>query len=58
MFILEKLKERVANLNPEIDTEWVRIVENEVGEFGEFELLGGLRFELVYSYSEDRFIVK
>ena len=36
MFILEKLKERVANLNPEIDTEWVRIIEKEVGEFGEF----------------------
>ena len=58
MFILEKLKERVANLNPEIDTEWVSILEKEVGGFGEFELLGGILFQLVYSYSEDRFIVK
>ena len=58
MFILKKLKERVANLNPNIDTEWVRIIEKEVGEFGEFELLGGILFQLVYSYSEDRFIVK
>lgn len=57
-FILEKLKERVANLNPEIDTEWVGIVEKEVGEFGESELLGHILFQLVYSYSEDRFIVK
>ena len=58
MFILEKLKERVANLNPEIDTEWVRIIEKEIGGFGELETLGGIRFQLVYSYSEDRFIVK
>lgn len=58
IFILEKLKERVTNLNPEIDTEWVSILEKEVGGFGEFELLGGIRFQLVYSYSEDRFIVK
>lgn len=58
MFILERLKERVANLNPNIDTEWVSILEKEVGEFGEFELLGGILFQLVYSYSEDRFIVK
>lgn len=58
MFILKKLKERVANLNPEIDTEWVSILEKEVGGFGEFELLGGILFQLVYSYSEDRFIVK
>lgn len=58
MFILEKLKKRVTNLNPEIDTEWVGIVEKEVGEFGEFELLGGILFQLVYSYSEDKFIVK
>ena len=58
MFILEKLKERVANLNPEIDTEWVRIIEKEIGGFGELETLGGILFQLVYSYSEDRFIVK
>lgn len=58
MFILEKLKERVTNLNPEIDTEWVRIIEKEIGGFGELETLGGIRFQLVYSYSEDRFIVK
>lgn len=58
MFVLERLKERVANLNPDIDTEWVRIIEKEVGEFGEFELLGGILFQLVYSYSEDRFIIK
>lgn len=58
MFILEKLKERVTNLNPEIDTEWVRIIEKEIGGFGELETLGGILFQLVYSYSEDRFIVK
>ena len=58
MFILEKLKERVTNLNPDIDTEWVRIIEKEIGGFGELETLGGILFQLVYSYSEDRFIVK
>lgn len=58
MFILEKMRERVENLNPEIDTEWVDILEKEHSGFDEFEILGGLTFQLVYSYSEDRFIVK
>lgn len=56
MFILEKLRERVQNLNPEIDTEWINILEKELGKSK--LLIWNFHFQLVYSYSEDRFIVK
>lgn len=56
MFILEKMRERVQNLNPKIDTEWINILEKELGKSK--LLIWNFYFQLVYSYSEDRFIVK
>lgn len=56
IFILEKMKERVKNLNPEIDTEWINILEKELGKSK--LLIWNFYFQLVYSHSEDRFIVK
>lgn len=45
MFILEKLKERVTNLNPDIDTEWVRIIEKKL------ENLVSLNFLVAYFFN-------
>lgn len=50
------MKERVKNLNPEIDTEWINILEKELGKSK--LLIWNFYFQLVYSHSEDRFIVK
>ena len=56
MFVLGKMRERVEKLNPEIDTEWINILEKELGKSK--LLIWNFHFQLVYSYSEDRFIVK